>query len=103
MQSQHAYLAENITPYATSMRPQDYQNEEIAGLVLLDMDINRQEETIALSEWFQADDVGSAGHVNHGLVATGAREKARRRSLEFIFTASGVTYQNWSLVSVCRR
>lgn len=50
MQSQHAYLAENITPYATSMRPQDYQNEEIAGLVLLDMDINRQEETIALSE-----------------------------------------------------
>jgi DHA2 family multidrug resistance protein len=51
MQTQHAYLAENITPYTMSMGlqqlPQVFQNEATAGLMLLDMEINRQAATIA--------------------------------------------------------
>ena len=51
MQTQHAYLAENITPYTMSMGlqqlPQVFQNEAVAGLMLLDMEINRQAATIA--------------------------------------------------------
>jgi DHA2 family multidrug resistance protein len=51
VQTQHSYLAENITPYVTSMGleqlPQVFQSEAIAGLMLLDMEINRQASTIA--------------------------------------------------------
>lgn len=51
MQTQHAYLAENITPFVTSMGLQQlplvFQNEASAGLMLLDMEINRQAATIA--------------------------------------------------------
>ena len=51
MQTQHAYLAENITPYTLSMGlqqlPQIAHNEAIAGLMLLDMEINKQASTIA--------------------------------------------------------
>jgi DHA2 family multidrug resistance protein len=51
LQTQHAYLAENITPYTLSMGlqqlPQVMRNEAISGLMLLDMEINRQAATIA--------------------------------------------------------
>jgi DHA2 family multidrug resistance protein len=51
MQTQHAYLAENITPYTMSMGlqqlPQIAHNEAISALMLLDMEINRQASTIA--------------------------------------------------------
>ena len=51
MQTQHAYLTENITPYTMSMGlqqlPQIAHNEAIAGLMLLDMEINKQASTIA--------------------------------------------------------
>ena len=51
MQTQHAYLAENITPYTMNIGlqqlPQIAHNEAIAGLMLLDMEINKQASTIA--------------------------------------------------------
>ena len=51
LQTQHAYLTENITPYITSMGlqqfPQALHNEAISGLLLLNMEINRQASTIA--------------------------------------------------------
>ena len=51
LQTQHSYLAENITPYTTNIGlqqvPQVFQNDAISGLMLLDMEINRQAATIA--------------------------------------------------------
>ena len=50
-QSQHAYISENITPYAFSLGlqqlPQELNNEIASALMLIDAEINRQAATIA--------------------------------------------------------
>ncbi|MDA7853201.1 DHA2 family efflux MFS transporter permease subunit [Porticoccaceae bacterium] len=51
LQTQHAYLSENITPYSMAIGiqqlPQVLNNEATAALMLLDAEINRQAATIA--------------------------------------------------------
>ncbi len=51
LQTQHAYLSENITPYAFSLGlqqlPQELNNEIASALMLIDAEINRQAATIA--------------------------------------------------------